>query len=469
MSNQAAMARFTTGSTMRHVVEMTVTGAIGIMAIFLVDFLSLFYISRLKNDALTAGVGYATTVLFIAISANIGAMIAGTALVSRALGEASRAPAEQVANAQDEAHRLAGVAMVLIMLFAAAMALLLWLVAPSLLSALGAPAPALAVALSFLHITLPANVLMGAGMMLSGLLRAKGDSRRAMNVTLFGGLVTAVADPLLIFVAGLGTDGAAWATLISRVVFAWVGWHGAARVHGMLRMVSLAEIGRDAGRFAAIAGPAILTNLATPVGSLFFLRVVTGFGPSAVAASAILDRVVPVAFGVLFALSASVGPILGQNLGANLHHRLRQAMRDSYVFGGGYAVAAALLLALINQPIVSFFGATGETAEMLSTFCLYGGLAWVFIGLVLVSNAAFNNLGFPLYSTGFNWGRATLGTFPTAWYGAQWFGIKGALIGITLGNAVFGLVSVIAVFSAIRSIEHRRSAEQAIAEPRQNR
>lgn len=466
MSTQGAMARFTTGSTMRHVVEMTVTGAIGIMAIFLVDFLSLFYISRLKDDALTAGVGYATTVLFIAVSANIGAMIAGTALVSRALGVASRAPAAEVVNAQDEAHRLAGVAMVLIMLFAGAMALLLWLVAPALLASLGAPAPALAVAISFLHITLPANVLMGAGMMFSGLLRAKGDSRRAMTVTLYGGLVTAVADPLLIFVAGLGTDGAAWATVISRLVFALVGWHGAMRVHGMVRAVSLREIGRDARRFAAIAGPAILTNLATPVGGLFFLRVVTGFGPSAVAASAILDRVVPVAFGVLFSLSASVGPILGQNLGANLHHRLRQAMRDSYIFGGGYSIVAAVLLALLNQPIVGFFGASGETAQMLSTFCLYGGLAWVFIGLVLVSNAAFNNLGFPLYSTAFNWGRATLGTFPTAWFGAKWFGIKGALLGVAFGNAVFGLASVVAVFAAIRTIERRR---EAIAEPHQNR
>ena len=56
-------------------------------------------------------------------------------------------------------------------------------------------------------------------MALSGVLRAAGDARRAMFVTLAGGIVTAFTDPLLIFGLGLGVYGAAWATVISRLVF----------------------------------------------------------------------------------------------------------------------------------------------------------------------------------------------------------------------------------------------------------
>ncbi len=50
---------------------------------------------------------------------------------------------------------------------------------------------------------------MGVGMALSGVLRAAGDARRAMYVTLAGGIVTAFTDPLLIFGLGLGVYGAA--------------------------------------------------------------------------------------------------------------------------------------------------------------------------------------------------------------------------------------------------------------------
>ena len=44
--------------------------------------------------------------------------------------------------------------------------------------------------------------------------------------------------------------------------------------------------------------------------------VVARFGETVIAASATIDRLVPVAFGGLFALSGAIGPILGQNWGA---------------------------------------------------------------------------------------------------------------------------------------------------------
>ena len=111
-----AQARFTQGSTMRHVIEMTVTGAIGLMAIFLVDFLSLFYVSQLNNDEWTAGVGYATTVLYLAISVNIGSMIAGTALVSRAIGAGDPVVSRRVATSALVLANLVGIVISLLLL-----------------------------------------------------------------------------------------------------------------------------------------------------------------------------------------------------------------------------------------------------------------------------------------------------------------------------------------------------------------
>ena len=64
---------FTHGSTMRHVAVMTATGSIGLMAIFSVDVLSLFWVSRLGVEALKAAIGYASQLQFLGMSVNIGA------------------------------------------------------------------------------------------------------------------------------------------------------------------------------------------------------------------------------------------------------------------------------------------------------------------------------------------------------------------------------------------------------------
>src|ERR671918_2813648 len=90
------LPRFVAGSTMRHVTVMTATGSVGLVAIFSVDLLSLLYISWLGDPRLTAGVGLATIVLFIATSINVGLMIAVGALVSRALGAHERARARRL-------------------------------------------------------------------------------------------------------------------------------------------------------------------------------------------------------------------------------------------------------------------------------------------------------------------------------------------------------------------------------------
>ena len=51
--------RFLTGSTMGHVVRMTMTGATGITFVFLVDATNLFWVSLLGDARLVAAIGFA--------------------------------------------------------------------------------------------------------------------------------------------------------------------------------------------------------------------------------------------------------------------------------------------------------------------------------------------------------------------------------------------------------------------------
>ena len=104
---------------------------------------------------------------------------------------------------------------------------------------------------------------------------------------------------------------------------------------------------------------------------------------------------------------------------------------------------------------MDIFALTGQAADGVIFFCWISGPMWFFVGLLFTANAAFNNLGFPFYSTAFNWGRATLGTIPFAWAGAQYYGYKGALAGMMVGSIVFGITSAILAYRTIATLERR--------------
>jgi Na+-driven multidrug efflux pump len=179
------------------------------------------------------------------------------------------------------------------------------------------------------------------------------------------------------------------------------------------------------------------------------------YGDQAIAAAAIVDRIVPVAFGGLFALSGAVGPILGQNWGAKRFDRMRQTLRDAVVFMTVYVGLVWILLVVLRSPLTMLFRAEELTAELVQFFCMISGFMWFFVGLLFVANASFNNLGYPLLSTGFNWARATIGMIPFALLGASMAGPKGAIAGIALGSVAFGIVAIFTAFWAIRRLKLR--------------
>ena len=82
--------KFVTGSPLRHVLVMTGTGAIGLMAIFVSDLATILFLSWQGDQAVVAAVGYAGSVVFLTIAMGLGLSIAAAALVAPARGAGRR-------------------------------------------------------------------------------------------------------------------------------------------------------------------------------------------------------------------------------------------------------------------------------------------------------------------------------------------------------------------------------------------
>jgi putative MATE family efflux protein len=434
-------APFVTGSTMRHVVIMTLTGALGLMALFAVDLVDLFFLSMLNQTAVTAAIGYAGTVVFTNLSVAIGSGIAAAALVARNVGAGDMVHARQFATS----------ALLFSLLLAGVITIAINLGSGALLSLLGAKGEAKRLAQLFIWTMTPGYILISGAICCSFILRGLGDARRAMYITLSAALVTACMDPIFIFGLGWGIQGAAAATVMGYVISFGIGLHGVIKVHKFLNPMRLSGLKRDFPALWAIALPAILTQLATPFANAYMTHEIAPFGDEAVAGFAIVGRVIPVAFGIIFALSGSVGPIIGQNYGAKRHDRVRQTLNDGLIFAAIYTLTTSLILFIFRHQIAEAFNAAGRTVDIVVFFCTFIGVSWAFAGAQFVANAAFNNLGRAKLSTWFNWGKATLGTIPFALVGAHLGGPEGILAGTAIGAVIFGIASVATAYRVVQS------------------
>jgi putative MATE family efflux protein len=377
--------------------------------------------------------------------------IAAGAWVARAWG----------AGEAEEARRRATNSLIYGVIFGAIFAAVVWMNLPFLAGLLGATGATLDLAVHYLSIIVPSLPFLIVGMIGGAILRAHGDARRAMMATIWGGLVNAVLDPILIFGLDLELTGAAIASVCARIVIAATALVPLIRYYDGFDRPTFSSLTIDIRPILAIAIPAILTQLATPIGQAYVTRAMSDFGEDAVAGMAIIARMTPVGFAVIFALSGAIGPIIGQNAGAGLNDRVRGAFREGLLFTAIVVVVVSTLFFLARPGIQSLFQLEGTALTLVFLFAGPLSLMFFFNGVIFVSNAAFNNLGHPFYSTIVNWGRHTLGTIPFVLVGAAWFGAPGVLIGQYLGGAVFAVVAIILT----RKVMAKQQSDVTPAEP----
>ncbi len=435
-------AKFTQGSIFKHVTTMTLASSIGLLSLFLVDLVDMYWLSLLGEVELAAAIGYAGSILFFTLSLALGLAIGCAAVVSHAIGAGSKAQTAQLVS-----HVFVGIIIitlpVMIAVYFCIETVLMWL---------GAKGRALELAAAYMRIIIPSMPILAVAMAASAVMRAMGNAKEAMYLTVLGGAVNAALDPVFIFGLGWGIEGAAVASVCARIAMLVYGVYRMAVTYDLFVFPHKVGFIEDIRHYAQTAIPAVLTNLSTPIGVAYLTAVMSQFGDSAVAGNAIIGKLQPLVFAGLFALSGAVGPIAGQNLGAQKYDRIQRTLWDSLAFIGLYCVIACAGLALLTPFIVSVFGVQGEAKVLIQVYCYGLSLVALFNGMTFVSNALFNNLKLAPWATGFNFAKATLFTMPFVSLGASWGGPVGAYWGLLVGSILIGILGIVVAYWKINAL-----------------
>ena len=421
----------TKGPVWRALAAMTAPMGFGIFAVLSVGLADAYFLGQIGGTALAA-VGFIYPVTTAITSLSIGLGAGANAALSQAIGR----------DDSDEATQRLGLhAMGIGLALSTAVAGVVWLIYPYIFQAIGAGnevAGRIAEYMPIWALSFPFLVTM---MVTNAVFRAHGDSLTSSWIMVVAAVINVGLDPLLIFgmwgLPELGVQGAAMATLAGRIVavalalfIAWqrglLGWCG-----GLFD-----RIGSSARQILNVGLPAAFSNAINPAGLAMVTAAVATVGETAVAGFGAATRVQSMALVPLLALSAGIGPVVGQNWGAGAKDRAQDATRYAFMFCLGYGALVAVVLGLFAEPIAGIFTSGEEDRNYAATYLRFVGLSLFGYGIVVTANAAMNSRDKALWSMGLSLGRIFVLYLPLAWIGALTLGYWGIVLAAILANVL---------------------------------
>jgi putative MATE family efflux protein len=290
-------------------------------------------------------------VFFIVMAVGNGLSQGTTALMANSLGAGDAADARRVFTQSLVFTVVAGVLL----------SIAGWLAAPALFRVLGAEGGYLRTVLAFMNVTLAGGVFYLLPLVMNSALTSQGETRVFRNF-LIGGFVANIAlNPVLMWgwfgLPAMGVGGIALATVIVQI--GGIIYLGKRLLKTeLLRGIGRGDFRPEAGilrRIAEQAVPAALNMLTVALGVFVITWFVKHFGKEAVAASGIATRIEQIVLMPTIGLNAAVLSIVGQNHGAGLPQRVREAWRTNVKFGAGLMLFGGLLVWLAREPAMRLF------------------------------------------------------------------------------------------------------------------
>ena len=379
-----------------------------------------FWVGRVGSEAVSA-LSFSWPIVFLMISIGGGFTVAGTVLVAQNKG----------AGNDDQVDHVAGQTIGFVVLLSVLFSAIGYVVTPVLLPLIGTTpgSEVHTLAVDYTRTIFLGVSFMFGFFMFQALLRGWGDTKTPMYLMAFGVVINVVIDPLLIlgfqgnplfsalglsglqsslFAAtgftGMGVQGAAIATVISRGIGAVVGmallFSGRVGIH--LSPRDLVPERETVEKIVRIGGPSSIEQSTRALGVTVLTAIVAFAGAQAVgvdteavvAAFGIGNRLNSLVFLPAIGLAQGTSTVVGQNLGAEQPERAKTAVLMSSGIIAGALVGVSAVAYLFARPIVAVF-IPGEEA-VISVGVDYLRIiapTFAFLGVFNVVNGGFRGSG----------------------------------------------------------------------------
>ncbi|MBR1783825.1 MAG: MATE family efflux transporter [Bacteroidales bacterium] len=315
--------------------------------------------------------------------------------------------------------------------------------------ALGAPVEVVPQACEYLKYIVAATPFMMTALTLNNQLRLQGSARRGMVGIVSGAVLNIALDPLLIFGLDMGIAGASLATAISQVCSWGLLLYGTFKpdtVHIKLRdfkpsLKVYNEIVR--GGLPSLFRQAFNCAAAVLLNYCAARYAEPGQEASAVAAFAVVTRVMMFAFSAVLGFCQGFQPVCGFNYGAGLYGRVREAWLYAVRVGTAALLAVSAAGFVFAPGVVSLFRSEDPVLVSIGATTLrWQCAAFPLVALSTSTNMLFQNIRMTGPATLLSICRNGLFFLPAVTLLPLWLGLQGVQMAQAVADVCTFLLAV---------------------------
>lgn len=268
-------------------------------------------------------------------------------------------------------------------------------------------------------------ILIGTPFMMSSLtlnnqLRLQGNAKYAMIGISTGAVLNIVLDFLFIYVLEMGVAGASLATCISWIVswaMLFVGTTMSGNVH--IKLKNFNPSWQSYKDIFKGGNPSLARHFFVCVSTIMLNRYAAyyaapGAEASAIAAFAIVARIMMFAFSIILGVGQGFQPVCGFNYGAGLHERVRQSFVFTVELSTIILIIMSITFAIFAPDLIRFFRSKDpELITIGSEVLRWQCLSFPLIGLSTATNMMYQTTRKTLIATLLSMGRQGIFFIPT--------------------------------------------------------
>ena len=407
---------------------------IGMMTSALYNLVDSYFVGKLGTSQMGAiSVVYPLSVIILGIGLLFGS--GASSYLARLLGNKQYKEADQCASTAIAASMITAVVLIAGML----------LFINPLLRLLGATDSILPYAREYAIPFIIGLIFNVFNITYNNIITSEGASMYSMLAMLIGGCVNMILDPILILVFSMGVQGAAIATLISRLISTsiYVYYLTSKKSNYHFSIYNICFEKRIIAEILRIGIPMLVYQGLCFVALTLTNNLSASYGDGAVAAFGIVNRIISLGTMMLMGFLKGYQPFVGYNYGAGKQERVKEATKTVMIWTTSACIIAAVIMILGRHVLIYIFSKNDVEVMTVGTKALIvNAITFMGMGYQTVNSFRFMGLGRAKEGGMISLGRQGVFFIPIILILSHTMGING----IILAQPLADICSLVLVF-----------------------